>query len=212
MSLLKNSPWDPTHSTKPVLLVDMDAILADLTAEWYSCYNQSNLQEPHEDVTVHNVTEWEIPNAKNRDLLWSILSHKGLYRNLPVIPGAIEGMRAIHDSGKFETYIVTAATAAEHTIMEKVQWLGEHFPFIKRRNIIACYNKSLIRGDFLLDDAPHNLEGWLKVNPGGVGLTIDYPYNRAIAVPDKNWLVRFYGYNTPELAWHEIVQYLLHVA
>ena len=45
-----------------------------------------------------------------------------------------------------------------NSLIEKHQWLDEHFPFIHWRNRILLGDKHILRGDVLIDDRSHNLE------------------------------------------------------
>ena len=53
--------------------------------------------------------------------------------------------------------MVTASSY--HTCKTKVERLLELFPFLDWEHIIFACNKQMVRGDVLIDDAPHNLVG-----------------------------------------------------
>lgn len=55
----------------------------------------------------------------------------------------------------------------------KIKWIKKHFPFINTRNVIYCGYKWLLKGDYLIEDNAHQLEGFF-----GKKILIDYPYNR----------------------------------
>ena len=72
------------------------------------------------------------------------------------MPGAIEGVRALIAMG-FEVWIASKpVTGVPHCYAEKVEWILNHLPELKRR-IIRTHDKGLLgdRGDFLIDDRPH---------------------------------------------------------
>ncbi len=49
-------------------------------------------------------------------------------------------------------------TATDYrTCRAKIDRLLEIFPFLSQDHIIICDHKQMIRGDVLIDDAPHNL-------------------------------------------------------
>jgi len=191
------------------VLVDMDGILANLQDSWYPRYNAIR-PEGWPELTPESVTSWDIPQA-HHPTLWSVIEQPGLYRNLKPLPGAIEGLKALYTAAengqpRFDIYVVTSATAAPHTPTEKIQWLGEHFPFISRKKVITAHTKHIIRGDVLIDDGPPNIEGWGKVNPDKTILTIKYPYN---AYCYGNNVVICGHYTHTAAAWDNIVEYLL---
>jgi 5'(3')-deoxyribonucleotidase len=57
-----------------------------------------------------------------------------------------------------EVYIVTA-TEIEHVEEKMKKLLFRYFPFLDWGQVIITRRKQLIRGDILIDDGIHNLEG-----------------------------------------------------
>ena len=56
----------------------------------------------------------------------------------------------------------------------KVERLLELFPFLDWEHIIFACNKQMVRGDVLIDDAPHNLVGGEYAK-----ILFDRPHNRS---------------------------------
>ena len=54
--------------------------------------------------------------------------------------------------------VVIATASPKNGILDKIEFYEEFFPFIPFTNIIPITRKDLLRGDIMLDDAPHNLE------------------------------------------------------
>ena len=48
----------------------------------------------------------------------------------------------------------------------KFNWLAEHFPFIPSSHIVFCGDKSILRGDFLIDDNPRQLQRFAATRDG----------------------------------------------
>jgi 5'(3')-deoxyribonucleotidase len=83
--------------------------------------------------------------------VYAPLDEPGFFRNLPIMPG---GWRPV---------IVTSLPIVKHNpgqvIQEKCEWIEENLSgLIEPRNVVITYKKFLVRGDALVDDAPHNLE------------------------------------------------------
>jgi len=73
------------------------------------------------------------------------------YGNLEVMPGAKDALiRLNHD---FDIFIASTPPW-DRPIMwsAKREWLGEHFPYLKRK-LILTHRKDLLIGDILIDDS-----------------------------------------------------------
>ena len=81
---------------------------------------------------------------------------QGAFRRMRPMPGAIEGVRSLIAMG-FEVWIASKpVTGVPHCYSEKVEWILNHLPELKRR-IILTHDKGLLgdAGDVLIDDRPH---------------------------------------------------------
>ena len=67
----------------------------------------------------------------------------------------IEGLKYLND--KYNVLIVSSATEFPGSLIEKQEWLNEHFPFITWQQMIFCGRKDSIKGDIMIDDHPKNL-------------------------------------------------------
>lgn len=80
----------------------------------------------------------------------------GAYRAMLPIPGAIEAIRSMIAMGH-EVWVATKPpTAVPNAYSDKVQWILEYLPELKRR-IIITHDKGLLGDahDYLCDDRPH---------------------------------------------------------
>ncbi len=76
----------------------------------------------------------------------------GFFRNLPVLPGAKEGVAALLANENLDVYIGSKITSkVPGCASEKVEWIKEHFPGLLKRMMLVC-DKGLLRGDILIDD------------------------------------------------------------
>jgi 5'(3')-deoxyribonucleotidase len=108
---------------KKVVFVDMDGVLADFDGSI----------EKH----VLDPPEMFVP---------------GFFRNLKVMPGAKEGVKALLNNPKIKVYIGTKhTTKTDYSPSEKVGWVREHFPELIKRMFIVT-DKHLLKGDYLIDD------------------------------------------------------------
>ena len=73
------------------------------------------------------------------------------YRHLPVIDGAIEAVAKLN--ADHEVFIASTPPWLRPEVWgHKREWIGEHFPYLKRR-IILTHRKDLLIGDILIDDS-----------------------------------------------------------
>ncbi len=86
----------------------------------------------------------------------TIVRTPGFFRTLPVMSGAVEAVMTLMMD--FDIFIVSAAMEFPNSLAEKKEWLTEHFPYISWRNIIFCGDKSIVRGDYMIDDHCKNLD------------------------------------------------------
>lgn len=161
------------------VIVDMDEVIADpLTdmLQWYAAHYGGIV-----DMEKMESGSWlaAFPEA-HRPLIRQRLFEPGFFRRLPVMSGSQEVLKAIND--KYELFIVSAAMEFPNSLKDKLEWLGEHFPFLSWRQIALTGDKKLVYGDHMIDDhsrhlqhfkgntylytAPHNRkeEGYRRVN------------------------------------------------
>lgn len=82
------------------------------------------------------------------------------FRNQKPLPGAIEAINKLIDSNLFEIYILSVPLyTSPHSYSEKVESIREHLPRLLNR-IILTQDKSLIKGDYLIDDSLHWKDKW----------------------------------------------------
>jgi len=110
----------------------------------------------------------------------------GFFRTLPVMPGAVEGVKALMACPTLDVYIGSKhTTKATNSATEKVDWVKEHFPPLLRRMVLVCH-KSLLRGNVLVDDDRDRWEGEFE------GEFIHFDKKR------------------PKWAWEGVVNHLVH--
>lgn len=131
------------------VLVDMDGVLADVYQQFIN--KEFELTGEYLDIkSMHGILESEaFPHFE------SIVRSEGFFRTVPQIPDSIEGLKYLND--KYKVLIVSSATEFPTSLKEKVDWLGEFYPFISWRQIILCGQKDSIKGDIMIDDHPKNL-------------------------------------------------------
>ncbi len=154
---------------KPIrIVIDMDEVMADTYAKFNDLYTDrfGNRLTPEE---YHGKKIYEMEGAME---LRNHLNDPGFFRDLKVMPDAQEVVRELYD--EYEVFIVTAATEFRHSFLDKYEWLEEHFPFIHWSRIVFCGDKSIVHGDYMIDDKVSNLEPF---NGEGILFTASHNVN-----------------------------------
>lgn len=138
------------------IAIDMDEVLADPIHKFIKLYNRDYgvpldlVMEPGKEFYHH------VPKHINNKW-FEYINEKGFFRDLPVIEGSIEAVKRLQEI--HEIYIVSAAMEFRNSLEDKLDWLGEHFPFISWRNIMFCGNK-IVNVDVIIDDRAKNFVGF----------------------------------------------------
>ncbi|MBM3200759.1 5'-3'-deoxyribonucleotidase [Candidatus Woesearchaeota archaeon] len=138
-----------------IILVDMDDVLADFEGEFFNRWRAQYPDKPYvalEDRTIFNI-ENQYPEDL-RELVKSIYNAPGFCKSLKPIDGSLESVLEMQNEGH-EVYICTAPlTVYENCVLEKYQWAEQHLGLEWVKKIILTRDKTLVRGDFLIDDKP----------------------------------------------------------
>jgi 5'-nucleotidase len=136
------------------VLVDVDSVLNIFDEHfWDRCTARGYVFDIEHHS--HQKKRWftdHIPDKKHRNAARRMVDKAGWFRDIPVMPGSQEGIKALAE--KAEVYLCTKPLEINPTChQDKFDWVKEHFPDFTDRLIITG-DKSMIRGDILLDDAP----------------------------------------------------------
>jgi len=111
---------------KPIVYVDMDGVLC-------------NFFRAARKALTENPTQ-RYPQAQ-----W------GFFLKLEEIPDAIESFKILQE--KYDVWILTRPSFKNvNCFSEKAQWVLEHLGFDVLEKTIMCGDKSLLKGDYLIDD------------------------------------------------------------
>ncbi len=152
------------------IAIDMDDVMADTTFKIIQYINERvNGVYSYEGLMTASDVEkkafYEVYVANNK-FLWE----PGFFEDIPVKPNAVDVIQAL--MGKYEVFIVSAATEFPNSMKEKLQWMQQHFPFIGWQHIVFCGHKHMISADYLIDDHEKNLKTFT-----GTPLLFTAPHN-----------------------------------
>jgi len=115
---------------KKRIFIDMDGVLADFG---------KNIEK---SVVAH----WEEFRNKPDEI-------PGIFGNLDPIEGAVDAVKKLHDSGKFELFIATTAPWNNASALaDKKHWIERYLGDIFHKKIVFTHRKDLLLGDYLIDD------------------------------------------------------------
>ena len=138
------------------ILIDMDDTIEFLLKAWVSGVNKKYGR----NVSCEDVTSWDVSSAfpgLTHEQVYAVPLEQGFWKTVEPIPGAAEAIQRFMDAGH-EVFIVTA-TPYESVTEKMTEVLFRYFPFLTWKQLIITSRKQLIRGDVLIDDGVHNLEG-----------------------------------------------------
>ena len=163
------------------ILVDMDDTIEQLLKAWLNWVNKKFGR----NVAYDEVTEWNVAAhypGLTREQVYDVQNDPGFWKTVEPIPGAAEALKHLMEEGH-EVYIVTT-TPYEHLHEKMRDLLFRYFPFLSWKQVIITSNKKMIRGDILIDDGVHNLEGgdYLKI-------LFTAPHNRTYDA-EENGMIR----------------------
>lgn len=150
------------------ILCDVDGVCADLMVEWLRLYNLGY----NDDLTLEEITDWSIHKFTVPECgvkMYEYIIRPDIYNNVYPIPGAQEGVARLKE--KYRVVFVTSGLQPA-----KIEWLSK-WGFIESnwrfsKDFVIASDKSLIKGDFLIDDAAHNCEHF-----PGLSICFDSPWN-----------------------------------
>jgi 5'(3')-deoxyribonucleotidase len=155
------------------ICVDMDEVIADALGEHLHRYNRDFRERITRD-DLEGQWLWDFVPAERQQALAEYMMSEDFFAVLRVMPHAQRVLERLQS--RYEIYIATAAMEVPSSFNAKFEWLKKYFPFIPPSHIVFCGNKSILRGEFLIDDNPRQLrlfqgEGILFSSPANANVT-----------------------------------------
>lgn len=157
-----------------IILVDMDNVLVDFDGGFHEVWErQGNRVLPRTSVRL----EGDYGDVSH------IIRAPGFVRGLRPVPGALEAVSEL--SRNHEVFICSSPLHPVHqSSREKLEWVAEHLGEEWLRRVILTKDKTLVKGDILIDDKPE-ITG--AVQPEWEHVVFDQPYNRHVQGRRINW-------------------------
>ena len=167
--------------------VDLDGVVADFTDGWTSQYKKDFCKE----ISENDITEWglakPLTHFEEEIDFWNWakdIDGSSIFRNLKTYDDAIEVLINLSLMGH---EIVIISSKPWWSIHDTLMWLGENK--IPSKEIHFTEDKWKVSCDVYIDDAPHQLESFVKNVPDKLILRFIRPYNRFVegTVDLKSW-------------------------
>lgn len=169
-----------------IILLDQDGVLADFEEGFRRVWHARMGHEfPALLPTARKsfYIDDDYP-AHHTPTVEQIMTAQGFYRDLPVIPGALEAIRALQALGHQIAICTSPHSANRFCVQEKLEWVEEHLGSDFVRKVIIAKDKTLVHGDVLIDDRPE-VTGICQ--PTWQHVLYDQPYNRLSTAPRLTW-------------------------
>ena len=164
---------------KKIILVDMDGVLANFEKGFLDSWKEKFPNLTHVPLTERKTfkVKDEYPEEIKKEVE-SIYVSPGFFRNLPIIEGSKNALIKMQELGH-EVFICTKAISRfENCILEKYNWVNQNLGFEWTKRIIVAKDKTLIYGDYLIDDKP---EATGLKTPAWKHVLFDAPYNKNVS-------------------------------
>lgn len=132
----------------------MDDVMADATGQFIAYYEKEFGLRVERSVLNGKGEGEGFPG--NHKAIAQFPYRPGFFRTMAVNEQCQEVMEKLNK--KYEVFIVSAAMEFPQSLPEKLLWLNEHFPFLTWKQFVFCGSKTVVHGDYMIDDLVHNLE------------------------------------------------------
>jgi 5'-nucleotidase len=168
-----------------LVLVDQDGVIADFdegfNVAWRAAHPERVVVEAPLRRTFYLRDDYpQEYSAEIRD----IQSREGFILGLPPVPGALEALQGMLAAGHDVRICTSPLTRFTHCVGEKFQWAHDHLGPQWVGRVVLTKDKTLVRGDVLIDDKPE-VTGALV--PVWEHLVFEAPYNATAKGRRINW-------------------------
>ncbi|KAA0210574.1 MAG: hypothetical protein OZ913_00480 [Ignavibacteriaceae bacterium] len=161
-----------------ILLIDMDDVITDFEGEfiekWKLCYPDKPYVKSGDRRGFSIIRQYP---EEFHGFVKRIYHDRNFCRNLPPVDGSIEALREIQTMPGIDAFICSSPLFPNFTnsTLDKFIWVKNHLGESWVNRLILTYDKTVITGDFLIDDNPDIIG---SSTPNWEHIVYDQPYNR----------------------------------
>jgi 5'-nucleotidase len=170
------------------ILIDMDGVLADFDGEFIKRWRERYPEQFY--IPMHERTMFYVKDQYPQEYhpqLMEILREPGFFREMMPMEAGREALHEMDGLG-LDVFICTSPFSSyQNCVLEKYQWVEAYLGSKWTDRIILTKDKTLVRGDILIDDKPQ-ITG--KDVPTWEHILYDRPYNQGVdrrRLTWKNW-------------------------
>ena len=168
------------------ILVDMDGVIADLDGEFLKRWQERHPDKPY--VPFEKRTSFYVKDSYPEELkpfVVEIFREPTFFRDMLPMDGAKAALFEMDRMG-LEVFICTSPLSTyRNCVLEKYEWVENFLGVGWTNRIILTKDKTLVRGDYLIDDKPEIIG--VEVSPGWEHIIYDRPYNRGVKKRRLTW-------------------------
>lgn len=164
-------------ANKKIILIDQDGPLANFVDGFLS-----ELRKKFPNLPVQEIEKYEIYDNYPEHLkeeIETIYHAPGFFANLKPTTGSLPAVKKLINDGH-QIFICTSPLSKyENCVREKYEWVEKYLGRDFTKKIILTKDKTLIKGDALIDDRP-DIRGQIN-QPEWLHVLFDAPYNKHVA-------------------------------
>lgn len=159
-----------------LILVDQDGVLADFAPHHAAQFALTHPDAPFvldpASQQVFDIDE-TVPEGW-AEAVREIWCQPGFFASLPPMAGALDSLHALEDAGHDVRICTAPLKRWRNCVTEKYGWVEEHLGSRWVSRMIVTRDKTLVRGDVLIDDKPQVVGA---LTPVWRHLLLAQPYN-----------------------------------
>lgn len=158
------------------IIMDIDGVIADLVGAIIKLMNDDGVA-----ISKSSITDWEVDQflPEGAPSFSTYFGRPDIYRFVQRIDGAVDTVGIARELGHRVIFVTSAYKGTEGT---KFNWLLNSGFSPSKDDYIECSDKSLIRGDIIIDDRPETIK-----NFPGAAIVFSQPWNAHIDFGPGVW-------------------------